>query len=84
MDFSGIEYAFEGEPWTVGRLRQALEHLADDTPVVVLAEFEPGVADTYVIVDGSLLSEAVVERCRLENDELVLLCTMRDDGEEEE
>ena len=82
MDYSEIDYAFDGEPWTVGRLRRALADLDDDIPVTVLAEFEPGMADSYSIVDGGPLSEKVVASVRPASEEFVLLCAMQDVAEE--
>jgi len=83
MDYSEIGYAFGGEPWTVGRLRRALADLDDDTPVTVLAEYEPGMADSYAIVDGGPLSEKVVAAIRPASEEFVLLCAMHEAAEED-
>ena len=77
------EYAFEGEPWTVGRLREALQGLPDDLPLTALAEFEAGEVDDYVIVHGGLLSEMVVEPIEPDTDEYVLLCALRLEDDED-
>jgi hypothetical protein len=78
------EYAFEGQPWTVGKLREALQGLPDDLPLTALAEFEAGEVDDYVIVHAGLLSEMVVEPLEPELDEYVLLCALRLEDDEEE
>ncbi|MER8186850.1 DUF6225 family protein [Kitasatospora sp. NPDC094015] len=77
---SGGVPSFEGEAWTVGRLRQALAGIPDATPLVLLAEYEPGEAEEYVAVDGSLLDEAVAAGIAPQGAEFTLLCRLRDDG----
>ena len=84
MTFSEFDYTFKGERWTVGRLRQALAGYDDDTPVMVLAEFEPATIDEYVIIDGGLLGETVVPTIRPETDEFVLLCKMNDEAPDQD
>ncbi|MFI9824371.1 DUF6225 family protein [Streptomyces sp. NPDC052013] len=80
---SGGARVFEGEAWNVGRLRQALDGIPDETPVVLLAEYEQGEAETYVVVEGSLLSQAVAARIAPDSDEFTLLCRLRDDETDE-
>jgi hypothetical protein len=81
---SGGVPSFTGEAWTVGRLRRALADAPDDTPLVLLAEYEPGEAETYVAVEGSLLSATVSPHLRSDNDEFTLLCRLREEEDEEE
>ncbi|MFF3404005.1 DUF6225 family protein [Streptomyces sp. NPDC002659] len=80
---SGGVPSFEGEAWNVGRLRRALTGIPDETPLVLLAEYEPGEAEEYVAVDGSLLSQAVAPRIAPNSDEFTLLCRLRDDEAED-
>ncbi|MFD9434201.1 DUF6225 family protein [Streptomyces sp. NPDC060002] len=76
---SGGVLSFEGEAWNVGRLRRALTGIPDETPLVLLAEYEPGEAEEYVVVEGKLLSEAVAPQIAPYGDEFTLLCRLRDD-----
>ncbi|WP_371666603.1 DUF6225 family protein [Streptomyces sp. NBC_00289] len=76
---SGGSPSFEGEAWTVDRLRRALADIPDETPLVLFAEYEPGEAEEYVVVEGNLLSEAVTPRIAPTGDEFTLLCRLRDD-----
>jgi hypothetical protein len=75
----GEDFAFDGEPWDVGRLRRALDGLPDEMPLVLVAEYEAGETETYSVVEGGLASLTVQPRLASDPDELVLLCRLREE-----